>query len=79
MSEQEKPKSSYMQELDQWIKQEVILPLDYAGIGDEPENAEEVVRAKVSKAIRTKVLESYRNGQAARPAKPRAVRKEPRR
>ena len=66
MSEQEKPKS-FMQELDAWAHQVVISPLLDKG-------PEVEVIAEVQKAIREKVLQSYRNGQAAGPrpaAKPR--------
>ena len=31
MSEQEKPKSSFMQELNKWSEAEIISPLLYAG------------------------------------------------
>ena len=57
MSEQEKPKSSFMQELNKWSEAEIISPLLYAGaqsvededfdcaeIGDEKK---ELIRAKV--------------------------------
>ena len=57
MSEQKK---SFMQELDGWTEATVIAPLV------DPSNDEEGwVHAVelVKKAIRTKVLESYRNGQ----------------
>jgi len=62
MSEQQKPKS-FMQELDAWCVDNVIEPL-IASTSDATVEG-------VQKAIRAKVLESYRNGQAAgpRPAK----------
>jgi len=66
MSEQEKPKS-FMQELDQWTEANVIEPL----IDSEQEfNAGETLEdtiTRVKKAIRAKMLESYRNGQQAGP------------
>ena len=64
MSEQ-KP-SSFMQELDQWTKTTVIHPLVYGDPEDAP-NARslEALVEDVTKAIRQKVLESYRNGQKA--------------
>ena len=60
-----------MQQLDSWTDEVVIAPL--------LDNGPEVIE-DVHKAIRAKVLESYRNGQAAGPAKQRVgtggVRKE---
>lgn len=51
-------KSSYMAQLDAWTDETVIAPLlDNGEVAIEP----------VQKAIRAKVLESYRNGQAATP------------
>jgi hypothetical protein len=62
MSKQE-PKS-FMQELDQWIEDQVIEPLQeqwsIAQDGDLAATAE-----PIKKAIREKVLESYHNGQKA--------------
>jgi len=64
MSEQETPKSSYMQELDQWIETQVIEALQEqwsrAQDGDMTATAE-----PIKKAIREKVLESYHNGRKA--------------
>lgn len=66
MSEQEKPKSSYMQELDRWIEAEVIEALQ-----DQWSRAQDgdmtATTAPIRKAIREKVLESYHNGQKAGP------------
>ena len=65
MSEQQKPKS-FMEELDQWTDATVITPLHEAvvnGDGDDCSRAQDTVK----KAIRAKVLESYRNGQQAGP------------
>ena len=72
MSEQEKPKSSFMQELEQWARAEVIDPLLYAGAqsAEEEDFDYEPIVEKSLKALKTKVLESYRNGQAAGPRQP---------
>ena len=77
MSEQEKPKS-YMQELNQWIKDEVIDPLWYrSAFGEDPDaGSAEDISDRVYAAIRAKVLESYRNGQAAGPKTTKPFRKE---
>jgi hypothetical protein len=72
MSEQEKPKSSFMQELDQWTESTVIGPL-FASETD-GEDWEPTIE-RVKKAIRAKVLESYRNGQAAGPKQPAQERR----
>jgi len=75
MSEQ---KTSFMVELDQWTQSVVIDPLlldvadatERAGNHDSQQHLEQTI-AEVKKAIRQKVLESYRNGQGATPgAKP---------
>jgi hypothetical protein len=67
MSEQEKQKSSFMQELDKWSEAEIISPLLYAGAQSVED--EDFDSAKISEekrlALRAKVLESYRNGLAA--------------
>jgi hypothetical protein len=60
-------KQSFMQQLDAWADREVVMPL--LDPADEAEG--DAVIEKVHKAIRAKVLESYRNGQAAGPAKPK--------
>ena len=65
MSEQEKPKS-FMQELDQWIEEEVFENL-YAIWGQSQDGDMTATAESVKRAIRTKVLESYRNGQQAGP------------
>ena len=67
MSEQ--TRSSFMQELDRWSDANVISPL-YAGESSPDDWMEAVERVK--KAIRQKVLESYRNGQVAGPRLGRA-------
>ena len=52
-----------MQELDRWTDANVIGPV----FNTDPNQEEdwEWAVAQIKKAIRTKVLESYRNGQAA--------------
>ena len=68
MSEQ---KSNFMAALDQWSEASVIAPLfqafrtHYVEYDDE---ALAVAAADAKKAIREKVLESYRNGQTSKPA-----------
>ena len=65
MSEQ---KTSFMASLDAWSDKFIIEPLADAYLNGPEEviiNAQEYAH----KAIRTKVLESYRNGQAAGPSK----------
>jgi len=64
MSEQKKP--SFMEELDKWTEATVIDPMTYAFAEDDEERWN-VASAGIKKAIREKVLESYRNGQAAGP------------
>jgi hypothetical protein len=70
---------SFMQELDDWSDANVIGPLYKAA--EDPDATDSEVFLKigesVKKAIRQKVLESYRNGQQAGQTKP--ARKEPRR
>jgi len=63
MSEQEK-KSSFMEELDRWTESTIIGPL-LASETDEEDWEPTIDRVK--KAVRQKVLESYRNGQVAGP------------
>jgi hypothetical protein len=65
MSEQEQPKS-FMEELDEWTSANVIVPLVGAGKGVSVAEFEDTAQT-VQKSIRQKVLESYRNGQAAGP------------
>ena len=66
MSEQ-RP-SSFMQELDLWTESNVIGPL----FASETDGADwEPAIERVKKAVRQKVLESYRNGQVAGPRQPR--------
>lgn len=57
---------NYMSALDQWSEEVIITPLaDAQAHGPE----EAIVRARelAKRAIREKVLESYHNGQNARP------------
>jgi len=74
MSEQKS--SSFMEELDLWCEGNVIVPL--IGEDFDPNEDFEAIIAGVKKAIRAKVLESYRNGQHSgpRPA-PQAMRRVP--
>jgi hypothetical protein len=59
---------TFMQQLDDWSNAIVIVPLTRAcNSGDEQQYHEAALN--VEKAIREKVLESYRNGQAAGPRK----------
>ena len=61
MSEEEKPKS-FMQELDVWSDENIFQPL----FGTDPDqDGWQTVEQLVKKAIREKILESYRNGQKA--------------
>jgi len=65
MSEQKTP--SFMQELDLWSEATVIGPVFQ--VASEPKSEDKVVAQVVDAiklAIRRKVLESFRNGQAAR-------------
>lgn len=61
-------KTGYMAELDDWTNEAIIEPLADAYLRG-PE--EVIVKAQeyAHKAIREKVLESYRNGQNAGPRK----------
>jgi hypothetical protein len=74
MSEQKQ--SSFMEELDRWTESTIIGPL-FASETD-GEDWEPAIE-RVKKAIRTKVLESYRNGQVAGPRQPRQPAVEQRR
>ena len=62
MSEQEKQKSSFMEELDGWTEATIIGPL-FASETDQEDWEPDIDRVK--KAIRQKVLESYRNAERA--------------
>jgi hypothetical protein len=66
MSEQKKP--SFMQELDLWCEATVIGPIMQVS-SDPTSEDEEGAKAieTVKRAVRQKVLESYRNGQQAGP------------
>ena len=64
MSEQNK---GYMVKLDQWTDENVIFPLSLAVSNGNDESRLAATDA-VKKAIRTKVLESYRNGMSATPS-----------
>jgi hypothetical protein len=69
MSEQQQKTKSFMEELDLWTDANVIGPLET----NDPALHEEWIPVvqQVKKAVRTKVLESYRNGQAASPRQAR--------
>ena len=71
MSEQQQKPKSFMQELDQWSAANVIGVLEQAteqmGLPDHDPQCYEQACERVQKAIREKVLESYRNGQQAGP------------
>jgi hypothetical protein len=53
---------SYFEEIDAWLRT-ALFPADAAEEGDE-----DLWFARVSKEIKAKILESYRNGQKAGPA-----------
>ena len=55
----EEKQSSFMQKLDEWTESTIINPL--ADVADE--DLHQRLVEDIKKAIRTKVLESYRNGQ----------------
>ena len=55
-----------MRQLDDWTNASVIVPLQRA-IQSGDEQQYHAAAAAVERAIRQKVLESYRNGQAAAP------------
>jgi hypothetical protein len=61
MSEQ---KQSFMQQLDQWTESTVITPLLDSDGGPDEFVGQDTIE-QIQKAIREKVLESYRNGLAA--------------
>ena len=71
MSEQ---KPSFMASLDEWTGRSVIDILADA-YSNGPYAVIEDAKTEVKRAIRAKVLESYRNGQAAGPRKPQVLRK----
>jgi len=62
MSEQKA--ASFMRELDRWTETTVISPLEGAIMDADQKGYEETVE-KIQRAVRQKVLESYRNGQKA--------------
>ena len=68
----EEKQSSFMEKLDQWTESTIIGPLFASETtGEDWEPAIE----RVKKAVRQKVLESYRNGQVAGPRQPVPERK----
>jgi hypothetical protein len=66
--QEDKPKKSYMQELDDWTNAEVIVPMMHAVRSGDEQTFSETART-VERAIRAKVLDSYHNGQKAGPRK----------
>jgi len=66
MSEQ---KQSFMASLDEWTQRSVINILADAYGRSGAEEVAPNADAEVKRAIRAKVLESYRNGQSAGPTK----------
>ena len=60
MSEQQQKPKSFMQELDEWCEVTIIKPLI------DPMLEFDIVEEQVKKAIRAKVLESYKNGLKAK-------------
>lgn len=87
--ENQNHKENYMAQLDGWIDAQVIEPLfeswEFQERVADDESAKEAAqeveetRKAVHKAIREKVLESYRNGQKAKGSKPSYTRREGRR
>lgn len=75
-------KTSFMPSLDEWTAVAIIRPLFEAAEAffrfPEDSTVDQAMRrvdAEVKKAIRAKVLESYRNGQAAGPSRKFPIRK----
>jgi len=62
MSEEKQP-SRFMEELDRWTEANVIEPLAEAA----NKQFDSELLLEIKKSVRFKVLESYRNGQAAGP------------
>jgi hypothetical protein len=67
MQTNQQNQSSYMQALDLWTEKEIIEVLSHALLNG-PDEAVDIACDLVKKAVRAKVLESYRNGQAAKPS-----------
>jgi hypothetical protein len=77
MSEQEQKTNGYMAELEEWVDKEIFYPigacwlseLHEAGGDTSSEFKERLSEAEdeVLKKLKSKILESYRNGQAAGP------------
>ena len=68
-----------MQELNQWISDQVVDPLTNGDAPDDPDGRSwNDIVDDVYQAIRGKVLESYHNGQAAGQKAVRPAGKEPR-
>jgi hypothetical protein len=62
---------TFMQQLDEWTNDTIIVPFGNACF-DGGEEEYHRVTADIQKAVREKVLESYRNGQQAGVTKPAA-------
>ena len=69
-------KPRYMQQLDEWTQESIIDPLykGWATVENAPDEVREESQAEltevaltVKKAVRERVLQSYRNGQKAGP------------
>lgn len=56
---------SYMQQLEVWVDEQVIGPIIDAAQPEVEESEAEEVAKRVKHAIKEKMLESYRNGQAS--------------
>lgn len=61
--------SNYMQALDEWTEKEIIEVISYPLLSGSSDEAIDIAADIVKKAVRAKVLESYRNGQAAGPVR----------
>ena len=74
-------KQTFMHQLDDWTDEPVVAPLwdSFPGNEDDREAQQIFFRAvkRVKKAIREKVLTSYRNGQQAGPDKPKQSKPKP--
>ena len=57
---------TFMEQLDEWTNDTIIVPLGHACF-EGPDGQYQAVSAQIVKAVREKVLESYRNGLKAKP------------
>lgn len=67
-------KAGYMSQLEEWISEQVIEPLCHTFTSGDEDAA---VIENVFKAIKAKMLESYRNGQNAPVQKPYQAQEKP--